>query len=65
LYNKVKFNILYTNQEREGYRLKNPFDTVVEGVGLNRPTNNFNQATIDEAYKVTDLEALHMAHYLI
>jgi cysteine synthase A len=45
--------------------LKNPFDTVIEGVGLNRPTANFNQAIIDDAVKVTDEEALHMAHYLI
>jgi len=45
--------------------LKNPFDTVVEGVGLNRPTANFNEALIDDAYRVTDIEALHMGHYLI
>jgi cysteine synthase len=45
--------------------LKNPFDTVIEGVGLNRPTKNFNEAIIDDAYKIKDIEALHMAHYLI
>jgi cysteine synthase A len=40
-------------------------DTVVEGVGLNRLTENFMQASIDKGYKVTDEEVLHMAHFLI
>lgn len=57
--------MLFTLQEKEGFRLKNPFDTVIEGVGLNRPTANFNEAVIDDAEKVSDEEALHMAHYLI
>jgi cysteine synthase A len=42
LFNKVKYDVLFTIQEKEGFRLKNPFDTVVEGIGLNRPTANFN-----------------------
>ena len=54
LYNKIKYGVLFTNQEKEGYRLKNPFDTVIEGVGLNRQTKNFNQAIIDDAYKIKD-----------
>ena len=54
LFNKVKFDVLFTNQEKEGHRLKNPFDTVVEGVGLNRVTANFEKASIDDAYKVND-----------
>ena len=54
MFNKVKYGVLFTNQEKEGHRLKNPFDTVVEGVGLNRATANFSKATIDDAFKVTD-----------
>jgi cysteine synthase A len=54
LFNKIKYGVLYTNQEKEGFRLKNPFDTVIEGIGLNRPTSNFNAALIDKAYKVKD-----------
>jgi cysteine synthase A len=65
LFNKVKFGVLFTNQEKEGHRLKNPFDTVVEGVGLNRPTANLNEASIDDAFRVTDREVLHMSAYLI
>ena len=45
--------------------MKNPFDTVIEGVGLNRETSNFRRAIIDDAFKVTDEEILHMAYYLI
>ena len=41
LFNKVQYGVLFTSQEKEGHRLKNPFDTVVEGVGLNRATANF------------------------
>jgi cysteine synthase A len=29
LFNKVKYNVLFTIQEKEGFRLKNPFDTVI------------------------------------
>lgn len=42
LHNKVKFDLLYTSEEREGYRKKNPFDSITEGIGLNRPTRNFD-----------------------
>jgi cysteine synthase len=45
--------------------LKNPFDTIIEGVGLTRPTKNFENAEIDESYKITDIEALHMSYYLL
>ena len=38
---------------------------MIEGIGLTRPTKNFDQALIDDSFKVTDLEALHMAYYLI
>lgn len=55
LHAKIKYGALFTIQEREGYRLKNPFDTVIEGVGLNRPTKNFDAAQIDDSYKVSDI----------
>ena len=37
----------------------------MEGVGLNRNTANFDNAILDDAYKVTDEQVLHMAYYLI
>ncbi|EAR96363.1 pyridoxal-phosphate-dependent protein (macronuclear) [Tetrahymena thermophila SB210] len=65
LRNKVNYGICYTGEEAEGHRLKHPFDTITEGIGLNRQTDNFNEAQIDKAFLVTDEEALEMAHFLI
>ena len=65
LRNKVNFGVCYTGEEAEGHRLKHPFDTITEGIGLNRLTANFNEAKIDKAYLVTDEEAIEMAHFLI
>ena len=48
LYNKVTRGVLYTHQEAEGKRLRNPFDTITEGVGINRLTRNFAVALGDE-----------------
>lgn len=51
---------MYTQQEAEGKRLKNPFDTITEGIGINRQTVNFSKAQIDGAFKGTDTEAVEM-----
>ena len=52
--------VMYTQQEAEGKRLKNPFDTITEGIGINRQTQNFSKASIDGAFKGTDREAVEM-----
>ncbi|WIA40306.1 hypothetical protein OEZ86_013677 [Tetradesmus obliquus] len=65
LFNKVKRGVLYTWHEAEGKRLKNPFDTITEGVGLNRLTANFAAAAVDDAVRVSDREAVEMAAYLL
>ncbi|RHZ78304.1 hypothetical protein Glove_166g96 [Diversispora epigaea] len=67
LYNKVKYNIMYSSSEKEGKRRRHQVDTIVEGVGLNRITENFNmsQGLIDDAINVTDEEAVTMARYLV
>ena len=46
LFNKVKRGVLYTRHEAEGKRLKNPFDTITEGIGINRITANFSRAKV-------------------
>ena len=43
LYNKVTRGVMFTRQEAEQKRLKNPFDTITEGVGINRITKNFSK----------------------
>ena len=64
LVSRVNYGVLYTHEEAEGHRERHPFDTIVEGVGLNRLTDNFKKAKIDKAYRVTDSQTLRMAKYL-
>ena len=52
---------MYTREEAEGRRLKNPFDTITEGVGINRLTKNFMMAELDGAFRGTDMEAIEMS----
>ncbi|MED6174068.1 hypothetical protein PIB30_065353 [Stylosanthes scabra] len=65
LYNKVTRGVMYTKEEAEGRRLKNPFDTITEGIGINRITKNFAKAKLDGAFRGTDLEAVEMARFLL
>jgi cysteine synthase len=62
---QVKRGVLYSPVEAEGKRKRNPFDTVTEGVGLNRLTKNFAQAQVDDAVQCSDQEAVYMAHFLL
>ena len=61
----MNHGLLFTDVEKETFRLKNPYDTIVEGAGLNRVTKNFLKAKIDSAYSVTDQEVVDMAKFLI
>jgi cysteine synthase len=67
LYNKVKYGVMYAPQEKEGTRRRQQVDTVVEGIGINRLTENFERGRelIDEAVKVTDDQARRMARWLV
>lgn len=67
LYNKVKYGVLYAAQEKEGTRRRQQVDTVVEGIGINRLTENFEKGRelIDDAVKVTDDQARRMARWLV
>jgi len=65
LYNKVTRGVMYTREEAEGKRLRNPFDTITEGIGINRLTKNFARARVDRAFRGTDREAVEMAAYLL
>ncbi|XP_040986240.1 cysteine synthase 2 [Juglans microcarpa x Juglans regia] len=65
LFNKVTRGVMYTSEEAEGRRLKNPFDTVTEGIGINRLTQNFMMAKLDGAFRGTDIEAVEMSRFLL
>lgn len=55
---------MYTKEEAEGKRLKNPFDTITEGIGINRLTENFKLAALDGAFRGTDMEAVQMSRFI-
>ncbi|WWD05858.1 hypothetical protein V865_003942 [Kwoniella europaea PYCC6329] len=67
LYNKVKFNVMFDTKEREGTKRRHQVDTVVEGIGINRITQNFALGlnVIDDAYRISDAEAVAMSRYLV
>ena len=67
LYNKVKYNVMYAPTEQEGNRKRHQVDTVVEGIGINRLTKNFDRGRrhIDDAFRVTDEEAIKMSRFLV
>ena len=61
---QVKRGVLYARAEAEGTRRRNPHDTIVEGVGLNRLSANFAAAAVDDAVRATDQEAVSMVRPL-
>ncbi|KAG0651435.1 Cysteine synthase 2 [Hyphodiscus hymeniophilus] len=67
LYNKIKNGVMFSNTEREGMRRRQQVDTIVEGIGINRITENFEagRELIDDAVKVTDEQAMKMARWLV
>ncbi|KAK7032918.1 PALP-domain-containing protein [Favolaschia claudopus] len=67
LYNKVKHGVMFDQREKEGTKRRHQVDTVVEGIGLNRLTQNVELGLpiIDDAVRVTDPEAVAMARYLV
>ena len=69
LYNKVKYNITYASQQKERGLKRHRYDTLAEGIGLDRITENFargvDHGVMDDAVHVTDQEAVDVAHWLL
>ncbi|KAL2260688.1 hypothetical protein VTK26DRAFT_5237 [Humicola hyalothermophila] len=67
LYNKIRHGVMYSPTEREGTRRRQQVDTMVEGIGINRITENFEagRGLIDDAVRVTDEQACRMARWLV
>ncbi|GFF88057.1 cysteine synthase 2 [Aspergillus lentulus] len=67
LYNRVRFGVMFDLKEREGTRRRRQIDTIVEGIGINRVTANFEagKELVDDAVRVTDAQALAMARWLV
>jgi cysteine synthase A len=60
----VQSGVMFTKEETEAMRKKYRYYSIIEGIGINFLTDNFNIAQIDEAYKITDEEAIFMANYI-
>lgn len=67
LYNKVRHGVMYSPTEKEGTRRRQQVDSIVEGIGINRITENFEagRELIDDSVKVTDEQACRMARWLV
>lgn len=67
LYNRIKYGVMFDLKEREGTRRRHQVDTVVEGIGINRVTANFEagRQLIDDAIRVSDDQARKMATWLV
>lgn len=67
LYNKVKYGVMFSPTEAEGTRRRHQVDSLVEGIGVNRLTANFEAGMnlIDDAVKVSDEQAMQMARWLV
>ncbi len=67
LYNKVKYGVMFDPKEREGTRRRHQVDSIVEGIGINRVTANFEAGMeyIIDAIRVSDAQAKAMARWLV
>lgn len=65
LYNLVRHTVAYSRQQAERTLQRHRYDTIVEGVGADRITANFARAVVDDAVRVSDEDAVRMAHALL
>ncbi|KAE8148430.1 cysteine synthase [Aspergillus avenaceus] len=67
LYNRIRYGVMFDLKEKEGTRRRRQVDTIVEGIGINRVTANFEvgKELVDDAIRVTDAQALAMARWLV
>jgi cysteine synthase A len=67
LYHKVEHGVAYALEQRERTLRKHRYDTLAEGIGLDRVTHNFSLGldSVDRAMRVTDQEAVDIAHWML
>lgn len=67
LYHRIVHGVAYAPQQRERSLRRHRYDTLAEGIGLDRVTRNVAEGLpyIDTALQVTDQEAVDMAHWLL
>lgn len=67
LFNRVRYGVMFDAKEKEGTRRRRQVDSIVEGIGINRVTHNFEagRELVDDAVRVTDAQAIAMAKWLV
>ncbi|EGD83485.1 cysteine synthase [Salpingoeca rosetta] len=67
LYLKVVSGVTYTVEQAESRLQRNRYDTITEGIGIDRLTRNFDAGLpfITDAFKGTDQQAVDMAYFLL
>jgi cysteine synthase A len=67
LYHKIEHGVAYAPQQSERTLRKHRYDTLAEGIGLDRVTHNFYLGldSMDCAIRVFDQEAVDMAHWIL
>jgi cysteine synthase A len=67
LFHKIKHGVAFAPQQREQVLKRHRYDTIAEGIGLDRVTHNLSMGLdcIDDAVQVSDQEAIDMAHYIL
>jgi cysteine synthase A len=67
LYNKIKHGVAFTLEQRERSQKRHRYDTIAEGIGLDRITAclDFGLDSIDDAFLVSDQAAVDMAHWML
>lgn len=67
LYEKVEHGVAFSREQREVALLRHRYDSIAEGIGLDRITQNLEEGLpyIDRATQVSDQEAIDMAHWIL
>eukprot|EP00912_Choanoflagellata_sp_UC4_P001380 UC4_evm1s856 len=69
LYHRIMHGVLYSPEQAEKTLKRNRYDTITEGIGIDRMTANFSaglqRKAITEAFRGSDLEAVLMARFLL
>lgn len=65
LHRYVKYGVCFTSEQSERTIKRHRYDSIVEGVGLDRITANFSKALIDNSISIKDQDIIEMAHWLV
>ena len=61
----MQHGVLYCSEQQERSARRHRYDSIVEGVGIDRVTANLARAQVDMAFRVSDAESVAMARHLL